>query len=215
MDLIFGLNQLDVRGQSDFNGFRDLRLMGTSMDKLMKFFIFSVLALIASQSFASVVVDDFSQPATASNPSIDRDLFNATASPMTNTILVNNPGGVRYTSTSGVFGSGFETGVEFSSVAPSTGSNFVVSLFVDGNSTAVNTQSVGSGGPLSFATDLSGATSFAFSASNTFAVFGPPGSVIFSGALSAIEPVAAVPEPTSMLLVGMPVGCMLMRRRRL
>ncbi len=168
-------------------------------------------AAIPSVSSASVVVDDFSPGVSSLEDfgDVDRTFFSGafdSGSGVTFTpgfssvsyrVTGRNPGGSRRT-----FGDlgDFSQGFSFSSVSTTPGSVFAVALF--GNNTLLDFRALNDG-PITLDSDISNFRRL------TLAVVGFGGTATLGGSFSA------VPEPTSLILVGIACSVLGLRRRRL
>ena len=104
--------------------------------------------------------------------------------------------------TFGDLDAGFSGGITFSFSAVSDGSTFTISLLDNANN-FISTQDL-TGGGVTFNDDISGLDEFRISVIGSTAGIATLGGVL----------VAAVPEPTSLVLVGMGACSMLFRRKR-
>ncbi len=190
------------------------------MKKLTSLIAVVLLAACATCCEAGIEIDDFSDASTASNLQISREFSGNAFLSVGNGIQVFEFGSVTYSVAGGLpslskglgtFGdisSDFENGVVFSNVSSTFGSNFYVSLYVGLLDRGGSSQPLGSG-PLFFDVDLSDASEFTIEIFNVgLTRSGGSGIATLGGSLSA------VPEPTSLILVGVACIPVLVRRKR-
>ena len=189
---------------------------------IFAFCVFALLSTASTTAEASVVLDDFSDGPTTLVGSgvVNRSVAGVEVDASGIQFLPQSVGAVFYTvvqegQTFGELDMDFSSGVSFSTSGSTPGSDFQVALFANGVRQGDSTSL--SSGPVSFDVDLSEVRQIAFivlgcTAGDHFAQLG--GSATSGGTETLGGSGTAVPEPTSLVLVGMACGASLFRRKR-